>query len=363
MVISSEIKKQVTIMIVDDQSSNLLFLEKMLSLDGYALVHSLSDSRKAVEMYKELRPDLLLLDLRMPYVDGFEIMKQLGEVEYEDYLPIIVLTAQVDRETRLRALEAGAKDFLSKPLDQAEVLNRIRNLLEIRLLHKQLRGQNEVLERKVQKRTKELHDTQLEVIQRLSLAAEYRDDDTGVHISRMSQYTSLLAQGVGMSPRECELILHATPMHDVGKIGIPDNILLKSGPLNAEEWEIMKTHTTIGARLMENGRSELIMLAEMIALTHHERWNGKGYPSGLEGEEIPLVGRLCSIADVFDALTSKRPYKEAWPVEASVQEIQRMSGAHFEPRLVELFMDLLPEIVKIKDATPVQFNESKELLA
>ncbi|RJP18985.1 MAG: response regulator [Candidatus Omnitrophota bacterium] len=336
------------ILIIDDQPQNILLLEKMLKAAQYASVNSTTDSRRAVDLYQEYKPDLVLLDLRMPHMDGFQVMEQLREIEGNSYLPILVLTAQSDRDTRLRALESGAKDFLDKPLDQAEVLARIHNILEIRLLYNELSNQNQILEEKVRIRTKELHDTRLEVIRRLGRAAEYRDDETGEHIIRISRYCAVLARAAGMSDQECDLILHASPMHDIGKIGIPDRIMLKPGKLTPEEWITMKSHTTIGAALLCDGNSELLKTSEEIALTHHEKWDGAGYPHGLKGEEIPLFGRICALADVFDALLSERPYKKSWPLEDAVEEIKCCRENHFDPRLVDIFFEILPMILEIR---------------
>ncbi len=250
---------------------------------------------------------------------------------------------------RVRSLQSGAKDFLTKPFDRIETLTRIHNMLEVRLLHNQVRDQNVILERKVQERTAELNDTRLEIIRRLGIAAEYRDNETGLHIIRMSKICQVLGKAVGMTESEAELLLNASPMHDIGKIGIPDRILLKPGKLDADEWEIMKTHAAIGADMLSGHSSELLNMAKEIALTHHEKWDGSGYPRGLKGEDNPLAGRICAVSDVFDALTSVRPYKKAWSVEDSVAEIQRGKGANFDPDMVDVFMDTLDEIVSIKE--------------
>lgn len=233
---------------------------------------------------------------------------------------------------------------------------------ELNRLYQTIRLQNAMLEVKVQERTKELHDAHLELVQRLGRAAEYRDNETGFHIIRMGQYSALLGRAAGMTEAECEMLLHASPMHDIGKIGIPDRILLKPGKLDPEEWEIMKTHTLIGSELLSGSSSPLMQMAAIIAETHHEKWDGSGYPHGLKGEEIPLVGRICALCDVFDALTTERPYKKAWSVADAVAEIERGSGTHFDPRLVELFKQMLPEILAVKDryADPLQGESCRE---
>lgn len=337
------------ILVVDDQPANVSLLEKILAAEGYRDVESFTDPRLVAQAYAARHHDLILLDLNMPELDGFEVMAQLRGLERDDYVPVLVLTAQPDRETRLRALESGAKDFLTKPFDRLEVVNRIRNMLEVRLLHKQVRDQNRVLEDKVRERTKELCDTRLEIIRRLGRAAEYRDNETGLHIIRMSKFSQALGRAAGMSEHEADLLLNASPMHDIGKIGIPDRILLKPGKFEPDEWEIMKTHAAIGAQLLAGHDSELMQVASEIAYTHHEKWDGTGYPRGLRGDDIPLVGRIVALSDVFDALTSERPYKRAWPVEEAVTYIRDNAGKHFDPTLAKCFDQVLPEIIQIRD--------------
>jgi len=225
---------------------------------------------------------------------------------------------------------------------------RTRNLLEASLLNKTMRMQKETLEETFRIQTQELKETQLEIVHRLAQAAEYRDNETGSHIVRMSHYALVLGQACGMNEEECGILFHATPMHDVGKLGIPDKILLKPGKLNADEWEIMKQHTVIGGQLLSHSQSLVLQMGETIALTHHERWDGSGYPNRLAGEDIPLVGRICAVADVFDALSSKRCYKDPWPLEKVLQELRSLSGIQFDPRLIEMFDDLLPVIMDIQ---------------
>ena len=340
------------ILVVDDEQANIALLEDVLENEGYANFKSTADSRKALDLYKEFHPDLVLLDLNMPYLDGFQVMEQLKEVEKDSYAPILVLTAQSDRNTRLRALAAGARDYIEKPFDITEVTQRISNMLEIRLLHNQVRDQNPILEEKVRARTRELEETRQEAILRLGRAAEYRDNETGMHVIRMSRLSAKLAKKIGLSDDECQLILQASPMHDVGKIGIPDEILLKPGKLNKDEWAIMKKHPEIGAEILSGSHSAVMKMAESIALTHQERWDGSGYPNNLKGEEIPLAGRIVAICDVFDALTSKRYYKEAFSIEKSMEIIEQSSGKDFESRLVEAFKKALPEMIRIAKELP-----------
>jgi putative two-component system response regulator len=329
------------ILIVDDQSSNVLLLEGILQEEDYTAYRGITDSRQALPVYLEYQPDLILLDLQMPYLDGFEVMNQLrAHVPPGAFLPILVLTADITPEAKRHALAEGATDFLTKPFDQTEVVLRIKNLLRTRVLHLQLQDQNQLLEQKVRERTTELEETQIEILERLALAAEYRDDYTGEHTKRVGQMSAQIAQALGLSEPEVELIRRASPLHDVGKIAIPDSILLKRGKLTPDEFEIMKGHTTLGAKMLSGGRFPLLQSAEEIALTHHERWDGTGY-SGLKGESIPITGRIVTVADVFDALTSARPYKEAWPRAEAIEEIQRQSGQQFDTRVVEAFLKVV----------------------
>ena len=340
------------ILVIDDEQANIALLEDILENEGYTHCKSTHDSRQALDMYREMRPDLVLLDLNMPYLDGFQVMEQLREVEKGSYAPIVILTAQSDRNIRLSALAAGARDFIEKPFDITEVVHRISNMLETRLLHNQVRDQNQILEEKIQERTHELEETRQEAILRLGRAAEYRDNETGMHVIRMSRLSEKLAEEIGLSQKECQLILQASPMHDLGKIGVPDEILLKPGKLDETEWEIMKKHPEIGAEILSGSHSTVMQMAATIALTHQERWDGSGYPHGLKGEEIPLEGRVVAICDVFDALTSKRYYKEAFSVEKSMQIIEEASGKDFEPKLVAAFKNALPKMIAIVKELP-----------
>ncbi len=346
--ISQQQCQNACILIVDDQMTNIMLLESILKNGGYTHVHSTQDPTQVIPLFKELDPDLICLDIRMPELNGFQVMGQLKIIHKHAFLPILVLTSEEDRETRLRALESGAKDFLPKPFDKVEVLMRIRNLLEASLLNKTVSQQKASLEETVRIRTQELKDTQLEVVHRLARAAEHRDNETGAHILRMAHFALVLGRAAGMTEEECDVLFHATPMHDVGKLGIPDRILLKPGKLDHEEFEIMKQHTVIGAQLLSNSHSPVLQMGEVIALTHHEKWDGSGYPNRLAGKDIPLVGRICTIADVFDALSSKRCYKDAWPLDKTLKEIHSLMGKQFDPDLVDLFHELLPVITDIQ---------------
>jgi putative two-component system response regulator len=344
------------ILIVDDQPSNVALLEGILQEEDFTSFRSIIDSRQASPIFLEYQPDLILLDLQMPFMDGFEVMKQLRALTFpNDFLPILVLTADITLETKRRALAQGAMDFLSKPFDAPEVVLRIKNLLQTRSLHLQMQGQNQLLDQKVRERTAELEATQVEILERLALAAEYRDDDTGEHTRRVGQTSARIAEALGWSEADVELIRRAAPLHDVGKIAISDSILLKPGKLTPEEFEDMKLHTLLGAKMLSGGRFPLLQLAEQIARTHHERWDGTGY-IGLREESIPMAGRIVAVADVFDALTSARAYKRAWPLNDAIQEIQLQSGRQFDPRVVEAFLKVVQSVHLPLDVNRLAFG-------
>jgi len=324
---------QAVILVIDDEKANVRFLEIILQQAGYSNVHSTTDSRQSLPLFCRIQPDLVLLDLSMPHMDGFAVMGQLHAEAPGNSVPILVLTADATLATKHKALKEGARDFLTKPLDEIEVLLRIHNLLDIRF-------HSALLEAKVQERTHDLQKAQLETLQRLALAAEYRDDDTGLHTKRVGQTAARLAQALCLPPAQVDLILRAAPLHDIGKIGITDAILLKPGKLTDDEFAIMRHHTDIGAQMLSGSTSPWLQLAEEIALTHHERWDGTGYPQKLSGEAIPLVGRIVTVADVFDALTHERPYKKAWSVVEAKNEIAAQSGHQFDERVVQAFLSL-----------------------
>lgn len=330
------------LLIVDDQQANIVLLERLLRRVGYHNLSSTTDAGRACSLVAAVQPDLLLLDLHMPPPDGFTVLEQLGERRATQAdLPILVLTADVTPSARQRALMLGASDFLTKPFDATEIVLRIGNLLQTRILHRQLQQQNALLEEKVRARTRELEEAELEVVAHLALASEYRDDDTGEHTQRVGQMAYQLAMALGLPAVEAALIGRAAPLHDVGKIGIPDAILLKPGKLTDAEMAQMRQHTTIGDRMLAGSRFPLLQMAAEIALTHHERWDGSGYPQGLSGAAIPLAGRIVALADVFDALTHERPYKKAWSAVEAVAEIARQSGRQFDPHLVQPFTRVL----------------------
>lgn len=334
---------QMRILAVDDEESNLLLLRRILERDGYTHVDVMTDPLRVPEMFVERRPDLVLLDLQMPGMDGFELMDRLRPLTGDGSdVPFLVLTADATNETKRRALSMGARDFLTKPLDRVELLLRVRNVLQVKYLENCLRQHNAQLEKEVTERTRDLEQARLEMLKRLALAAEYRDDDTQQHAWRIGRTCALLALELGLSAQEAQLIGNAAPLHDLGKIGISDEILLKPGKLTDQQFEVIKTHSTIGAEILAGSHNPLLTLAERIALTHHERWHGRGYPAALRGEEIPLAGRIVAVADVFDALTHARPYKQAWPVDRAVDEIRDQAGGQFDPRVVAAFCTLDP---------------------
>jgi putative two-component system response regulator len=332
------------VLVVDDQETNLLLLDQLLKRSGFPNVKGTKDARQALPLFLSFAPDLVLLDLHMPHLDGFAILEQLqSRIPPDAYLPIVVLTADISLEAKKRALAMGARDFLTKPFDPSEVLLRIRNLLETRALHLELRDQNQQLEERVRDRTKLLEDAQLEVLDRLTIAANQRDDSSGEHARGVGELAAAIAREAGVPIGEAESYRRAAALHDIGKLALPDAILSKPGPLTPDEFEIVKTHTTIGTRILAGGSFPLLRLAEEIALTHHERWDGSGY-SGLEGEGIPLAGRIVAIAEVFDTLIGERPYKEAWPRSRAVDEIRGGRGTLFDPDLVDAFLRAIDEI-------------------
>ena len=335
---------QARILIVDDQEANVTLLERLLAVSDFVNVATTTDSSKAVELCAELEPDLVLLDLQMPPPDGFEVMSQLAPwTQGSTRLPILVLTADATRETKRHALAVGATDFLSKPFDTTEVVLRIRNLLLTRLLQVELRDQNKLLERRVQERTRDLEEARLEILERLAFAAEYRDDATGQHAQRIGRLAALVARELGLPDETVELIRRAAPLHDVGKLGLSDAVLLKQGHLTPEEMEAMKLHTIIGGEILGRSRLPLLRMSEEIALAHHERWDGSGYPAGLKGDEIPLAGRIVAVADAFDVLTQRRT-DPVLPEEA-LAEIRRLAGRQFDPRVAEVLLSLGPELL------------------
>ncbi len=315
------------LLLVDDEPSNLQVLRHILQ-DDYRLVFA-KDGAKAMELAFTEAPHLILLDIMMPFMTGYDVCVKLKDDPITARIPVIFVTALTDAEDEAKGFAVGAVDYLTKPVSPSVVKARVRTHLSLVQID-------------------ELRQTRLQIIRRLGLAAEYKDNETGRHVVRMSYISRLLAQAAGFSEIEVENLFHAAPMHDIGKIGTPDAILLKKGSLDAEEWAVMRNHSQIGADILGEHPSALLTMAYNIAMTHHEKWDGSGYPKGLKGEEIPIEGRIVALADVFDALTSARPYKVAWTIEATLEFLDRERGKHFDPDLVEIFMANLPEILEIK---------------
>ena len=330
-----------TLLIVDDIPENIDVLRGILKQEYKIKVAS--NGEKALKIAQsEPAPDLILLDIMMPEMDGYEVCKRLKANFITAKIPVIFVTAKGETADESLGFDIGAVDYITKPVSPPLVLRRVRTQLS---LYDEMR----LLDEMVKERTKELEQTRLQIIQRLGRAAEYKDNETGMHVIRMSHYAKLLGLADGMSEEEAELLLNAAPMHDIGKIGIPDRILLKPQKLDAAEWEIMKTHPQMGAEILGSDSSILLNLARDIALTHHEKWDGSGYPNGLKGEEIPIHARIVAIADTFDALTTIRPYKQAWLVEDAINLLKKEAGSHFEPELVDKFLSIMPQIIQIKD--------------
>ena len=314
------------------------------------------DGIEALDKVRKIPPDVILLDIMMPKMDGFEVVRQLKKDDATKIIPIVMVTALEEVKDRVKALQAGADDFLSKPVDETELEARVGSLVKVKAYNDHMLNYQKELEAEVAKQTEQLRRAfekiklaSIDTIHRLSRAAEYKDKDTGAHLQRMSHYAVTIAREVGMDRETVETILYAAPMHDVGKIGIPDQILLKPGKLDPEEWEIIKQHSILGAQILVGSDAESLKLAEVIALTHHEKWDGSGYPKNLKGSDIPLLGRITAIADVFDALTSKRPYKEPFSLEKAFSIIKEGRGSHFDPQVVDAFLAVEDEILSIKD--------------
>ena len=315
------------LLLVDDEPTNLQLLRQVLQTD-YRLLFA-TDGTRALQLAQEQRPDLVLLDIMMPGMDGYAVCQRLKSTALTAHIPVIFITALTDTQDETHGFDVGAVDYITKPISPPVVRARVRTQLS--LVH-----------------TDELRASRLQIVQCLGRAAEYKDNETGRHVIRMSLYAQQLALAAGCHPDWAEDLLHAAPMHDIGKIGIPDAVLLKPGPLDAQEWITMRTHPQIGAEIIGPHAAHVLQLARSIALAHHEKWDGSGYPHGLAGEAIPIEARICAIVDVFDALTSTRPYKKPWTTADAVAHIQSQAGQHFEPRLVDLFVTLVPQLLPIQ---------------
>lgn len=317
-----------TLLLVDDEPGNLQVLRHTLQ-DQYRLLFA-KDGQAALDLVRSDRPDLILLDVMMPGLSGYEVCRHLKRDPWTSAIPVVFVTALADVANEHTGLELGAVDYITKPFNPHIVRARVRTHLSL-------------------VRADELLETRLEVVQCLGRAAEFKDNETGRHVVRMSHYSQIVARALGYGEQAAQDLLHAAPMHDIGKIGIPDAVLLKPGKLTAEEWMIMRQHTVIGARILGDHPSGLLQLAASIALNHHEKWDGSGYPNGLAGEDIPHTARVVAVADVFDALTSVRPYKRAWSVSDAVELLREESGRHFDPEIVTAFLDCLPQILVVKE--------------
>jgi putative two-component system response regulator len=367
---SCKLRKDAKLMIVDDEPTNVKLAQRFLELEGYKRFVTTTDGRRAVQMAREERPDCILLDLMMPHVSGLQILDALRADPELALMPVIFLTAVTDSATRRDALERGATDFLNKPIDPYELSPRVANVIAAKEVQDQLLGHSRLLEQAVRERTKDLERAHREVAYCLARAAEYRDNDTGFHVLRVGRYTRLIAEELGMTGDQLDLIEHAAQLHDVGKIGVPDAVLLKPDRLNEEEFDLMKrhcgfgkrilrqcsdgeeaqlrSHSEVGAKILDGAVSPLLILARKIALSHHEWWNGSGYPLGLRGEDIPLEGRMTAVADVFDALSSKRCYKAALPVDRCFEIMSEERGAHFDPEVFDAFVRRREQVVEIQ---------------
>lgn len=347
---SMQLIKQARILVVDDQPVNLELVRDSFEQEGFEHIETCSNPLQVASIVQRQPVDLILLDINMPILDGFGVLSLLSQhYQHLQKPPIIMLTAQNDQQNRNKALQAGANDYVSKPFDRLELLRRVELQLENWFLRKALQEQNVRLEQMVNQRTAELNRAKVEIVERLGRAGEYRDNETGNHVKRVSLYSYEIARQAGLGEERARLIQQASPMHDIGKIGISDTILMKPGKLDDDEYQTMQNHVLIGASILKASTSEILKVAYKIALTHHEKYDGRGYPHGLAGDEIPIEGRIVAIADVFDALTSERPYKEAWPVEKAVALLEKEKGKHFDPYLVDCFMAVLPAIRKIKE--------------
>lgn len=337
------------VLIIDDNPINVKLLDKLVTKINDCEPQSFTSSAAALRWSGDHYPDLVFVDYMMPAPDGLEFIEAFKELPGKKDVPIVMITADSDKEIRYKALKLGANDFLSKPIDNSELIARTKNMLTIRRNQKELESRADWLSHEVKKATQEILTRESETIFRLSRAAEYRSPETGLHVMRVALYSRAIARQIGLSHEEQELIFMAVPMHDVGKVATPDQILFKKGKLDIYEFAQIKLHTLSGYEIMQNSNSKLLQIASEIALSHHEKYDGTGYPRGLKGDRIPLAARICTISDVFDALTSERSYKNAWTVEEAVAEIESKSGSYFDPGLVKAFREIKPEIIEIKN--------------
>jgi len=344
------------VFVIDDAPVNVRTYEKILSAVENARIQTYTDPVVALRQCELGDPDLIVVDYRMPEMNGVEFITRFRTLPGKKEVPIVMLTAEREVSIRRSAIELGANDFLNKPADPIEFVARVRNLLALRDGQKQLSRRAEWLADEVQKATEMIVRREQETIHRLTRASEFRDNETGMHIVRMGRYSAILARSLGLSEDEQHLLQLASPMHDIGKVATPDHILLKRGKLNPDEWFIMQQHAVAGYEILRDSESPLLQRAAEIAFTHHEKWDGTGYPRHLAGNDIPVSGRICAVADVFDALTSKRPYKPAWPIEQALVHIHGARGTHFDPKVVDAFEDVVPEIRDVRTTLDDRFE-------
>jgi putative two-component system response regulator len=337
------------VLIVDDTEINLILFKALVQKLGNCIEHTFVDPLKGLAWVQAHKPDLVIVDYMMPQIDGIEFIQRFRQMPGHAETPVLMVTANDQKDVRYAALERGATDFLTKPVDRVEFLSRARNMLALQDSRSKLADRAEWLAEEVRKATHEIVERERETVVRLSKAAEYRDPETGAHILRMAHYSELIARAMGLSKADQELLLEAAPMHDIGKVGIADNILLKPGRLDVAEFEVMKQHSRIGYEILQGSSSKVLQTGAEIAHSHHEKFDGSGYPNGLKGEAIPLFSRIVAVADVFDALTSERPYKKAWDLERAVQHIKAQSGTHFDPRCVALFLQNWDAVLQIRE--------------
>lgn len=346
------------VLIVDDTEINVVLFAALIKKLGDCEVKTFFSAPDGLAWAQTNDLDLVIVDYMMPELDGIEFISRLREDPSKDGLPILMVTANDQAHVRYRALDAGATDFLTKPVDKIEFLARANNMLALSEVRRKLSDKATWLADEVTKATREIVNRERETVLRLSRAAEYRDPETGSHILRMAHYSALIARGLGLSAEDQNLLLEAAPMHDIGKVGIADNILLKPGRLTPEEFTIMKLHADYGYEILKDSTSAVLQAGAAIALAHHEKFDGSGYPAGLKGEEIPIFSRIVAVADVFDALTSERPYKKAWTLERAVEHIKSESGTHFDPMCVKSFFEHWDEVLSIRE----RFQDDHDLV-
>jgi putative two-component system response regulator len=337
------------VVIVDDQQINVTLMQALIGKVGGCTPIPFTDSRRGLTWCLENEPDLVIVDYMMPDLNGIDFILAFRQAQGKIEVPVLMVTADHEREVRYRALESGATDFLTKPVDRMEFLSRVKNMLALRRSHLALSSRAATLAEEVKKATAEIQAREKETVMRLAKAAEYRDPETGAHILRMANYSHLIARNLGLPEDLQEMILQAAPMHDLGKLGTPDHILLKPGRLTPDEMDIMKRHASDGHEILKGSTSPMLQMAARIALAHHEKYDGSGYPNGIKGEDTPLEARIVAVADVFDALTSERPYKKAWEIERAVDLLKEGSGTHFDPVCLEGFFRDWDAVLAIKE--------------